>query len=442
VTHIVITLKRLRAYATLIAIGLWTVFAIDFATAGPMDRMGKVKGTDFLHFYVIGSLAREGRWGQLYDARAQYVRAHAIAPASRDVVFVPVESPQLALWFAPLTVFGYTTALALWLAFGALLYAVCCALLWHDARALRGHPYVVAAMCVAFPGFLGAVLHGQTAWLSLACVVIALGLLRRGRHFAAGVALGLLVFKPHWAVAAGVLFVCAGEWDVVMGIAGAAAAELTLTYARVGAAVMLAYARVLRELPKTAVLLEPRPGDSLRGYFQAIVPSAPAALALYAAAALVTIIMTVRIWRSRLPIDLRLASIVIALILVNPHVNSYDLLLLAPVCVLLANWTVGGLSSSCGDDEPGPPSPLRGYGEAGANRCGIHTMPWLLAPLYIAPILAALPDAVRLQFSVGAMIAVLLLVGYLLRRRIWFWMPWNAGDTSAAVGAKKYCPSS
>ena len=424
-----ITVKRLRAYSTLIAVCLWTVFAIDFSVPGPMDRLGKVKGTDFLHFYVIGSIAREGRWSELYDAQAQLARAQAIASGSRDVVFVPVESPQLALLFAPLAALGYTTALFVWLAIGALLYAACCALLWRDARALHPHRYIVVAACAAFPGFLTAVLHGQTAWLSLACIVVALAALRRRHTFVAGLALGLFVFKPHWALVAGGLFFLAGEWRVVAGCAAAAIAQVAVTYAAVGSSVMLAYGRVLRSLPEVAGLLEPRPGDSLRGYVQAFVASPSVAFALYAAAALTAIALTIRIWRSQAPLDLRLASMVIATILVTPHVNAYDLLLLAPVCMLLANWCA-------------LPLPLRGLDETRASTQGIHAMPWLLALLFIAPILGAAPDAIRLQCSVGAMVAVLLLVDYLLSRRIWFWMPWNAGATSAAVGAKKYFPSS
>ena len=395
-TNIVITLKRLRGYTTVIALSLWTVFAIDFAVAGPMDRLGKVKGTDFLHFYVIGSIVHEGRWSELYDARAQYERAQAIAPTSRDVVFLPVESPQLALMFAPLAAFSYTTALAIWLTLGALLYAACCALLWRDAHALHAHRSIVVAAYIAFPGFLMAVLHGQTAWLSLACLVLALVALRRRRNFAAGIALGLLVFKPHWALVAGVVFLCAGEWRVVAGSAVAAIAQVTLTYAMVGSSVMQTYARVLRDLPKVAALLEPRPGDSLRGYFQAIVASPSVAFALYAAAALATIVLTTRIWRSRAPQDLRLASIVIAMILTSPHVNTYDLLLLAPVCVESARSVA-----------PTSPEPLSGEGG--------RFMPLLLALLFAAPILGAVPDVVRLQCSVGAMVAVLLLQSWHFR---------------------------
>jgi glycosyl transferase family 87 len=385
----VITRKRLFAYATLIAAVLWTVWAIDVAIAGPLDRMGKVKGTDFIQFYAIGSIVHERRWDHLYDARTEAARTQAIAPTSRETLYLPIESPQMAIAFAPLAAFSYTTALTIWLALGALLYAGACALLWRDCQALRAQRAVVVAACAAFPGFFAAVLHGQTSWVSLLCVVAALAALRRGHRLAAGVALGLLVFKPHWALAAGAVFFFAGEWRVVAGIAGAAIAQTTLAYAVVGPAVMQAYWRTLRALPAIADLLEPTPGDSLRGYFQAIVPSPAAAVALYAAASLAAMVWTARFWRSDAHPDLRLASVVIAMILVSPHVNAYDLLLLAPVFFLVANWLVA-------------------HGDAGARA---RAMPPLLALLFLAPMLGGLPAVIRLQCSAGAMAALLFVVG-------------------------------
>ena len=44
------------------------------------------------------------------------------------------------------------------------------------------------------------------------------------------------------------------------------------------------------------------------------------------------------IWRSRASVEIRHAALVLALVLISPHVGAYDLVLLAPVYFLLANW--------------------------------------------------------------------------------------------------------
>ncbi len=365
---------------------MWTVWLVDMSVSGPTDRLGKVKGTDFLHFYVMGSIAHQGRWEQLFDVQAHYARAQAVA-GSADVLFIPVESPQVALVFAPLAAHRYTVALVLWLAVVFAMYSCSCWLMWRDCTALHAHRDIVVPSCVAFPGLYSQVLHGQAACVALAAVAIALHALRREWRFAAGLTLGSLVFKPHWAVAAGAVFFFAREWRVVAGAVVAAVAQVAVTYLLLGASVMNAYWRMLRAIPRIADLLEPQPGHSLRGLVKVLIPFEPAALLLYSAAAFVTLLITARVWRSDAPADIRLSAIVLAMILISPHVNAYDLILLAPVLFLLANW----LMLSSGD----------------TRRRALST--WLCMAL-AAPIVGGLPAILRLQFSVTAMTAILFLL--------------------------------
>ena len=56
-----LTAKRIRIHGLLLAVCLWTTYAVDISTPGLCDRYGLVKGTDFLHFYTLGSLALRGR---------------------------------------------------------------------------------------------------------------------------------------------------------------------------------------------------------------------------------------------------------------------------------------------------------------------------------------------------------------------------------------------
>jgi len=50
-----VTRRRIRAYSIIMAAVLWTMWLVDVATPGAIDRLGKIKGTDFLQFYVGGS---------------------------------------------------------------------------------------------------------------------------------------------------------------------------------------------------------------------------------------------------------------------------------------------------------------------------------------------------------------------------------------------------
>jgi hypothetical protein len=378
------TRRRIRAYALVIAVCLWAIWIVDVSTAGVADRFGKVKGTDFLQFYVAGSFVRDGRTDLLYDLRAQYARARALAPGARDTLYFPIQSPQTALAFAPLTAFSYGIAAAIWFLVIVLLYAGACWRTWRSCASLHKYRYEAAACAVAFPGLYSTVLHGQTSCVALVAVVGALLALRRDRRYLAGLALGCLVFKPHWILAAGAVFVIAREWRVTAGVLSGAVVQIGVAWLLVGRAVMSAYWTALWSVQRLGDLLEPRAGNTIKSFFAVFVPFKTLALALYAIAAIATLLVAAKVWRTHTRFEIRASAIVLAIVLISPHAFEYDLILLAPVFLLLANW----LTESAG-------APWT------------RTISWGLCALFPAPLLLALPAPIRLQFSVTAMAVVL-----------------------------------
>jgi alpha-1,2-mannosyltransferase len=396
-----VTLKRVRIYATLVAATLWTVWVIDFSVRGVVDRLGKVKGTDFLQFYVGGSFVREGRLGDLYDIQTLYTRAQALVPGSRDTLYMPIQSPQTSLAFSPLSALSYSVAVTIWIAVIVLLYAASCAMTWRYCTALHRYRYETVACAVAFPGLFSTVLNGQTSAIALLAVATALFALRHGWSFIAGLALGCLAFKPHWLLAAVAVFMAAREWRVVAGALTAAAGQIGLTYLLVGPAVMSAYWRTLRAIQRLGDLLEPYPGDSLRSFFKVFVPWEPAALAAYLLCAAATLLVAATVWRSSASFEIRASGIVLATVLISPHALPYDLILLAPIYFLLANWFA--------DNSSGPPP---------------RAILFALYALFVAPLLGVLPAPLRLQFSVTAM-------AFLLVR---LWQAGRSGEMAGKVG--------
>ena len=111
------------------------------------------------------------------------------------------------------------------------------------------------------------------------------------------------------------------------------------------------------------------------------------ALGLYVAAAVATLVIAARIWRSDARFEIRSAAVILALILICPHVNAYDLILLCPLYFLLAECIADGTFET--------------------RRLAL---PLLLFASFLSPLLAALPAVVRLQFSVTAMAATLMVL--------------------------------
>jgi len=111
-------------------------YGIDISTPGVLDRAGQVKGTDFVEFYVWGSLGA-GRSVNLYDPAVHAAEAVRLVPESAAWSYPPVYGPQIALLFAPLARLPYLWALFVWTVLTASIYAICCAVFLRACPHLR-----------------------------------------------------------------------------------------------------------------------------------------------------------------------------------------------------------------------------------------------------------------------------------------------------------------
>ena len=132
-----LTARRLRAHGTLLAVCLWAFYAWNLATPGLRDRNGNLKGTDFLHFYTLGSLALIHGGADLYDMNAQAALATQRVPQAAGIRYLPLYPPQLSILFAPLAQLPYGWALILWWGCSAALYGICCYAVWRECPHLR-----------------------------------------------------------------------------------------------------------------------------------------------------------------------------------------------------------------------------------------------------------------------------------------------------------------
>src|SRR5437773_10136917 len=111
-----LTAKRIRIHGLLLAVCLWTIYAVDISTPGLRDRYGLVKGTDFLHFYTLGSLALRGLGDLLSDMRAQAIVIRERVPQAGGDVYLPLFGPLVSLLSAPLARCLFGWAFTAWLA--------------------------------------------------------------------------------------------------------------------------------------------------------------------------------------------------------------------------------------------------------------------------------------------------------------------------------------
>jgi hypothetical protein len=335
-----ITPRRLRAHGLILALCQWSVYLWNMAAPALRDRAGNLKGTDFLHFYTLGSLALAHRGADLYHMRQQAEVAAQRVPAAAGIRYLPLYPPQVSIFFAPFALLSYPSALALWLTLSALVYGVCCYAVWRACPGLRNHAPTVLILALAYPAFWHLIAWGQTSALALLCFTLAFFALRSQREFLAGLALGCVIFKAQLGVAAAIVFLVAFRWKILAGAILSAAVELIPAGLYYGPEPLREWLRVLLNVPRMLSLFEPRlyQTHSLRTFWAMLILWPSASLALYLASALLVSALIVACWRSRLSLPLRYSALLVATALLAPHLTVYDLVILAPAFLLLSDW--------------------------------------------------------------------------------------------------------
>jgi len=384
-----LTAKRVRAHGLLLALTLWCLYLWSLAAPGLRDRNANLKGTDFLHFYTLGSLAIERRGVDLYNIDAQAALAAQRVPAAAGIRYLPLYPPQVSLLFAPFTFLPYSSALALWWLCSASIYASCCYAVWRLCPCLKQHGLTVAILAVGFPGFFNLIAWGQTSALALGCFTIFFFLMRKNRDFLAGLALGCLIFKPQLGLAAGVLFVLIGAWRIVLGAILSALAQLSIGALYYGMAPLRTWFSMLRNLVGMAALLEPKPYQThcLRTFWSMLIPWSAISIALYAISAAIVIAWMVLVWKRSQNWASRLSALLLATVLVAPHLTVYDLVILAPAFLLLSDWAIAQVQA-----------PESGF---------IGTMLYLV---YVLPLTGPLLRGTHVQLSVVVMSVLVYLI--------------------------------
>ena len=376
--------RRLRGQAIVLAICLWGTCAWIMTAPGVVGRNGLLKGTDFLHFYTLGSLALEHRGADLYDVAAQSKLAAQRVPQAGTLFFVALYGPEASLVFAPLAALPYGVALALWLIVSASVYGWCCYAVWRKCSNLRRDGWLVVLLGLAYPALFHLMVWGQASALALACFTCAYLALRADRKFLAGLAIGCLMIKPQLGLAVAFAFVAAVEWRVIAGAALSASANLLAGWAYYGTPVMRTYFAQLWRSPELMTQLEPRlyQTHSLRSLWAMLLPWPEVAFWIYAASAVAVLYMAYLCWKSDASLSLRFSALLVATALVSPHLTVYDLVILAPAFLLLSDWAEGKWLH------------LPGFG-------------WLLYLTYLLPLAGPAARWTHLQLSVLAMTALL-----------------------------------
>jgi len=282
---------------------------------------GRPLGNDFMAFWSAARLATSGEASAVYDLVALHDAGRVAVPAL-EALYVYSYPPVFTVFLLPLGMLAYPWALAVWSGVGLTAYMVPLLCLHRDP--------LVPWLALAFPAAFINLLQGQTGFFSMA--LIGGGLLVASRlPMIAGILLGLACFKPHLCLVIPLALLAGRCWQTLW-TAGATCVVLIL--ASIAILGWTPWIAVFDHLGTAATLLESGavPWIKMPSPFAALSlagTSASVAYGIQAAAAIVGTLIMARLWWRQPGQPLTVAATVCAILLVPPHLNDHDLVLLA-----------------------------------------------------------------------------------------------------------------
>lgn len=332
-----LTAERMRGYS-MILLGLCVVAMVGWIALsdGIIDRNGKPIGTDFSSFYAAGSLALEGHAADAYTPSRHYAREQR--EFGETTPYYSWNYPPVFLLIAaPLAALPYPLALGLFQAASFGLYLLVIAAILAPAR--RRDPVFARnwlPVAAAFPAVFINLGHGQNGFLTAGLLGAALITLEQ--PMLSGLCIGLLCYKPQFALVIPIALLAAGRWGVIASAGLTVAALVAVSSFCFGIDSWTAFL-ALGETSRKVLLEQGSVGfEKLQSAFAAVRlwgGSVPLSYAVQGVVSALAVVATAWAWRVSDNRALKAALLVTATALTSPHMLDYDLVLLAPALAFL-----------------------------------------------------------------------------------------------------------
>jgi hypothetical protein len=310
-------------------LGFYVLVAVVFAvnSHGRLGPNGAPLFYDFSAFYQAAGFADSGHAARAYDDGAMLAAEQAAFPGAS--LRLPWNyPPTFQLMLMPLGALPYVAA---WLVWSCALYGL---------YALLGRQIAVAGqrwLVLLAPGAAVNLLVGQNGLLS----TILMGggvMLLRSRPIVAGALLGLMTYKPHFAVLVPLVLICGREWRALGAAIASGAGLALLSLAVFGADPWFAF--VHKALEPSSIFSSSssdwRSIPSVMIMARTLGASAGLGSALHWSVAAAAAVGAFWVWRKTDDARLRAAVLATATLLVTPYLRIYDLvLLILPIAALL-----------------------------------------------------------------------------------------------------------
>ncbi|MGQ0674048.1 MAG: glycosyltransferase family 87 protein [Hyphomicrobium sp.] len=330
-----------QSLATKLCAGLLTVYILMLlAFTGPSqgwpglgDRPKET--TDYVAIWTGGKLALEGRALAAYDWDQHKGEATAVLGAEPPG-FLPWPYPPTFLAMAAVfALLPYGWSMLLWVAATTGAAALVAA---RITGAARGALWMTVSVAILYNAHVG-----QNGALSAALLGCGL-LLLPTRPVLAGLALGLLSYKPHLGVLVPLVLVASGQWRAFASAAITVVALVAGSAIAFGPETWPAFIEQMgRMSAHIAAVPNPEKLQSVYGLMRCLGAAPQAALAMHALFAAAVAAGVTLLWRHRdVPYEAKAAALAASALLISPYVFVYDLVVLIVAQAFLLRAVVEG----------------------------------------------------------------------------------------------------
>jgi alpha-1,2-mannosyltransferase len=305
--------------------------------SGQWGLTHKISGTpiggDFSFFYAASHLILSGRTLEVFDPSILQAAINRTTGAQANYSWH--YPPIFFLIVLPLALLPYLPSLFIWLGLtlGSYLWII---------RRIAPHPLTLW-LILAFPGAYINFLHGQNGFLTATILGVGLLFLDR-RPRLAGLVLGLLCYKPHFAALVPVALIAGRRWQALVAAAISALTLMLISLLAFGPEVWQAF---FASTDATFKLLENEnlwknwAPTTLFVTIRLWGGSVALAWTFQFVIMLLAVAVVVYVWRGsrETPPYIRNAVLVLTILLFTPYAHSYDLAILAlPLAWLGWEW--------------------------------------------------------------------------------------------------------
>ncbi len=327
--------SRVTAYAIIALVVMGGVLATSMTRSGP--DAGDARTSDVVAFWAASQLMWQGEAVSAYDLeRISAVQRDAIPTLAGQVGWY--YPPPFFLAVAPLGLISFEVAYLIWMV--ATLALLLTAL--YPLMPMRAGWVMLAGFTAIWVNML----WGQNGFLTAAILAACLYHLPK-RPLLAGIIGGCLVMKPQLALLLPFALIAGGYWRGCIAMGLSATMLCLISGVILGWEVWEAF---IASTAETRRLVEEGllPLAQMTSLFSLLLSwevEPPIAYGVHGVVAFSIALCCVLIWRSRVGMMFKVASLLVATVLVTPFIYHYDLCLLAPaaLCLWHHNQTHGWL---------------------------------------------------------------------------------------------------